>query len=178
MNVLILTGSPHKNGTSAYLAEQFARGAEEAGHQVSRFEAAFKNVHPCLGCDACKKKGEGCVFKDDMEQLNPLLAAADVIAFVSPIYYYGINAQLKMVIDRFYAQNDRLKGADKRAVLLLTCEDETDESVEGAIVSYRGMISYLEWKDTGVIAAKACGVLDDVVHSPYPAEARELGMRL
>ena len=50
MKVLVITGSPHKNGTTAALAEQFIAGAKAAGHEVTRFDAAFKQVHPCIAC--------------------------------------------------------------------------------------------------------------------------------
>ena len=49
MNILMITGSAHKKGTSSYLADAFAKGAKEAGHAVCRFDAAYKNVHPCIG---------------------------------------------------------------------------------------------------------------------------------
>ena len=178
MNVLVITGSAHRKGTSAYLADSFIKGAEEAGHEIYRFDAAFKNVHPCIGCDSCRNTGKGCVFKDDMQELNPKLLKADVGVFASPIYYYDINAQIKAVIDRFYANNAALKGAGKKAVLMLTYGDETDESAEGAAASYRGMVKYLEWENIGVISAKACYVLEDIVHTEYPKQAYELGRSL
>ena len=53
MKVLVITGSPHKNGTTAALAEQFIAGAKAAGHEVTRFDAAFKQVHPCIACEKC-----------------------------------------------------------------------------------------------------------------------------
>ena len=86
MNILMITGSAHKKGTSSYLADAFAKGAKEAGHAVCRFDAAYKNVHPCIGCDSCQKNGRICVFKDDMQELNPELLKAEVVVFVSPIY--------------------------------------------------------------------------------------------
>ena len=53
MHIVVITGSPHKQGTSFLLAQKFIRGATEAGHTVFRFDAAFEKVHPCIGCDAC-----------------------------------------------------------------------------------------------------------------------------
>ena len=110
--------------------------------------------------------------------LNSELLKADAVAFVSPIYYYDINAQIKAVIDRFYANNSVLKGADKKAVLMLTYGDETEESAEGAIASYKGMAKYLEWEDAGIVSAKGCYVLDDIINSEYPKQAYELGKSL
>ncbi len=57
MKIVILTGSPHRDGTTSVLAEQFAAGAQAKGHDVFRFDAAFKNTHPCLGCDVCGMNG-------------------------------------------------------------------------------------------------------------------------
>lgn len=178
MNILVITGSAHKNGTSSYLADSFIKGAKESGHMVSRFDAAFKNVHPCIGCNSCLENDGTCVFKDDMQELNPDLLKAEAVVFVSPIYYYDINAQIKAVIDRFYANNSTLKGTVKKAALLLTYGDETEESAEGAIASYKGMIKYLEWENVGIVSAKACYVLDDVINSVYPKQAYELGKNL
>lgn len=94
MKIVVITGSAHKNGTSAYLAEKFIGGAEEAGHEIFRFDAAYKNIHPCIGCDKCKNMGS-CAFQDDMNELNPHLLEADAVVLVSPIYYYDVNAQIK-----------------------------------------------------------------------------------
>ena len=71
MKILVLTGSPRKNGNSNTLADNFIKGAKEAGHQVVRFDAAFKNVHPCTGCNACGMNGP-FVFKDDFEFVRRL----------------------------------------------------------------------------------------------------------
>lgn len=178
MNILVITGSAHKEGTSSYLADNFINGAKEAGHTVYRFNAAFKNVHPCIGCGTCRKNGQVCIFKDDMLELNPELLKADAVVFVSPIYYYDINAQIKAVIDRFYANNSTLKGADKKAVLMITYGDETEESAESAIASFKGMVKYLEWKNAGIISANSCYVLDDIINSDYPKQAYELGKNI
>ena len=95
MKITVITGSPHKNGTSARLAEEFIKGAESAGHKVFRFDGAFKNVHPCIACEKCHKTNSGCAFKDDMQELDPHLLESDGIVFVSPIYYYDVTAQIK-----------------------------------------------------------------------------------
>ncbi len=178
MKILVITGSAHKKGTSSCLADSFIKGAEEAGHEVCRFDAAFKNVHPCIGCDSCQENHQVCVFKDDMQELNPELLKAELVVFVSPIYYYDINAQIKAVIDRFYANNSVLKGSDKKAVLMITYGEEAEETAEGSIVSYKSMVDYLEWKNVGIVSAKGCYVLDDIINSEYPKQAYELGKSL
>ena len=174
MKILMLTGSAHRHGTSAALADAFIKGAEEAGHEVYRFDAAFKKVHPCIACEKCHTGNDGCVFKDDMEEVIPRLLAADGIVFVSPIYYYNVCAQLKAVIDRFYAKGDEIHG-HKKAAMLLTMEDDTPESAEGALASFKGMTGYLGWERVGTVAALACPNLEALQKTDYLTEAYNLG---
>ena len=173
MKIVIITGSAHKAGTSAYLAEKFIEGATEAGHSIFRFDAAFKNVHPCIGCDKCKRLGS-CAFQDDMNELNPHLLEADAVVLVSPIYYYDINAQLKSVIDRFYANDEKLHG-NKKSVLMVTMADTGMESAEGALASYKGMTNFLGWEDSGTVVGLNCWTLDMLKETEYPQQAYELG---
>ena len=79
-------------------------------------------MHPCIGCDKCVRTGECTFAADDMKELNPHLPEADAVIFVSPIYYFDFNAQLKAVIDRFYANNEALMGK-KKAVFLTAMAD-------------------------------------------------------
>lgn len=176
MKIVVITGSPHRHGTSAALAERFIRGAEEAGHSVYRFDAAFHSVHPCLGCDHCRKTAEGCVFQDGMAELNPHLLEADGIVFVSPIYYYDVNAQLKAVIDRFYANNAQLMGGRKTA-LLVTMADDTLKSAEGAVTSFRNMSDYLQWEPVGTVVAANAGDLTALEETDALDRAYRLGLR-
>jgi len=174
MKILVITGSPHKAGTSALLTEQFIKGATEAGHEVYRFDAAFKDVHPCIACEKCHQTDNGCVFKDAMTELNPQLIGADAVVFSSPIYYYGMTAQLKTVIDRFYANDAVLHGA-KKSALLLTFADDTVESAEGIIGNFRGMTSFLGWESVGTITACGCSTVEDIRKTDFPRQAYEMG---
>ena len=176
MKVLVITGSAHKNGTTAYLTEKFIAGATEAGHEIYRFDAAFKNVHPCIACEKCHREGS-CAFQDDMNELNPHLLEADVVVLVSPIYYYDINAQIKAVIDRFYANDEKLHGK-KKAVMMLTMADTTAESAEGALASFKGMTNFLGWEIIGTVVGVNCWTLDMLKETGYPQEAYELGKAL
>ena len=177
MKVLVLTGSPHTHGTSALLADEFIRGAEEAGHEVTRIDTASLQVHPCIACEQCHHTDKGCVFKDDMQKVTPPLLHADAVIFISPVYYYGINAQLKTVIDRFYA-NDELLHGEKKSALLLTYADDKDRTADGAAATFDRMAEFLEWENLGVIAAKACADRDDIERTDYPQKAYELGKSL
>ncbi len=64
MNVFVITGSPHRHGCSNYLAEQAIDGARAAGHTVDRVDAAFVDVHPCIGCNHCESGKNPCIYDD------------------------------------------------------------------------------------------------------------------
>lgn len=178
MRVLILSGSPHAKGTTAFLADAFESGAKEAGHKVDRFDVAAMDVHPCLGCDYCIDNGGTCIYQDDMQKLRAPILEADLIAFVSPTYYFGICAQLKKVIDRFYAINDNLINANKKACLLAACADSEAWSIEALEHNYAAICRYLEWKNAGEVLATGVATREDVVKTEYPQMARELGASL
>lgn len=173
MKILVITGSPRKNGNSNTLAENFIKGAEEAGHRVVRFDSAFKNVHPCIACNKCEMNGE-CVFKDDFEFVRNNIVDADAVVFATPMYYFGVSAQIKAVIDRFYAINSQIHRP-KKSVLILTYADTAAKSAEPIISHYETLLNYLGWSDAGKIIASGVWTEGDVNHTEYPQKAYELG---
>ena len=102
MKIIVLMGSPNRNGSTGILAENFKRGAEEAGHLVEVIDVCHADIHPCIGCVKCGYEGP-CVQKDDVERIRKRLLASDMVVFATPLYYYGMSAQLKTVVDRFCA---------------------------------------------------------------------------
>ena len=176
MKVTILTGSAHKSGTTAALAAKFQQGALDAGHEVFRFDAAFHDVHPCIGCDTCRRTGT-CVFHaDDMKTLNPHLLDADAVVFVSPIYYFTLNAQLKAVIDRFYANDAALHG-HKKAVLITAMADTCTDAADGANATFREINKYLGWTNAGILNAANASAPNDLTQADLD-RAYELGKNL
>jgi len=94
--ILILSGSPRKNGNSDILCNEFAKGAMEAGHEVEKIRVAEKNIGYCRACYACRETGI-CAIKDDMAELMQKMIDCDVMVLASPVYFYSIDAQLKAV---------------------------------------------------------------------------------
>ena len=160
MKVTIITGSAHRHGTTSALADAFERGAREAGHDVFRFDAAFKSVHPCIGCDTCRRTGTCAFHSDDMKELNPHLLEAEAVVLVSPIYYFTLNAQIKSVIDRFYANDDALMGG-KKAVLITAMADTDIAAASGANATFREMTKYLGWESAGALNAMGASAPED-----------------
>ncbi|MCU0604522.1 MAG: flavodoxin family protein [Desulfobacterales bacterium] len=102
--ILVVIGSPRKNGNSASLARQVAAGARESGAKVETVFLQGMRIEPCTACDACRKKlKKDCIIKDDMRALYPRIKAADGIVIASPIYWFTVSAQTKLFMDRWYA---------------------------------------------------------------------------
>ena len=173
MKILILTGSPRKNGNSNTLADEFAKGAKEAGHEVVRFDAAFKKVHPCIACNRCGMDGP-CIHKDDFEFVRRHILDSDCVAFATPMYYFGISAQLKAVIDRFYAINGKIH-IPKKAVLLMTYANTAASEAEPIKSHYDVLLKYLGWTDAGRVIAPGVWPIGAINHTEYPKKAYELG---
>lgn len=176
MKILVITGSPRKNGNSNTLVDNFIRGAEETGHNVVRFDSAFKNVHPCVACNKCGMNGQ-CVFKDDFEFIRNNIVDADAVVFASPMYYFGISAQIKAVIDRFYAINGQIH-VPKKAVLIMTYADTSAKEAQPIINHYETLLNYLGWSDAGKVIASGVWTEGDVSHTRYPKQAYELGKNI
>lgn len=176
MKIVVISGSPHEHGTSAVLVERFIQGAEESGHQVFRFDAAFHSIHPCRACQACQDNGGQCVQPDDMELLYPALVAADVVVLASPIYYNDICGQLKITIDRLIAREESLRKP-KRAVVLLTCGDDTPETANGILFNFRAMLRFFDWSlaQEDIVIACGCNTREDILQSTFPQIAYQMG---
>ncbi len=173
MKILVITGSPRKNGNSATLADHFIKGAKEAGHEVVRFDAAFKKVHPCIACNSCGMNGP-CVFKDDFEFVREHIIGADCVVLATPMYYFGISAQLKAVIDRFYAINGSIH-VPKKAVLLMTYANTAASEAVPIKSHYEVLLKYLGWTDAGQVIAPGVWPAGAIRHTPFPEQAYRLG---
>ncbi len=104
--ILILSGSPRRNGNTAQLAAWFAAGARSRGARVELVRAASLKTRGsgCTSCRACQRQGEyGCVIPDEVKPVLAKMLKADVIVMATPLYFYGASAQLKRVFDRMFS---------------------------------------------------------------------------
>ena len=88
--VLILSGSPRKDGNSDLLCSEFMRGAQESGNEVQKIFVRSKKIVPCNACYYCRDHGGKCALNDDMSEILDAMQAADVIVMASPVYFYPI----------------------------------------------------------------------------------------
>lgn len=177
MKIVVLMGSPNKNGSSAHLAESFIRGVQESGHTMKRIDAAHVKVSPCTGCIACGYEGP-CTQKDDMEKIRSEILGADMLVFVTPLYYYGMSAQLKTLIDRFCAFNSSIQRKHMKSALLSVAWNNDSWTFEALEAHYKTLVKYLNLEDCGMVLGKGCGTLSMTKESQYPEQAYRLGKSL
>ena len=102
--VLIISSSPRKGGNSDLLCDEFMKVAIEAGNEVEKIFLKDKTVHPCTGCSVCSMYGKPCPQKDDTAEIVEKMIAADVIVMATPVYFYTMSGQMKIMIDRCCAR--------------------------------------------------------------------------
>ena len=177
MKVLVLQGSPNTDGSTALLAAEFARGAREAGHDVEIVDVATLDMEPCTGCVACGYGGP-CALSDDFDGLRGKILDADALVFATPLYYYGMTAQLKAVVDRFCSANPRITGKRLKSALLSVAWNDDDWTFDALEAHYDTLVRYLNLRDCGRVLGGGCGTPGMTARTRYPERARALGASL
>lgn len=151
MKILVLNGSPRPDGNTAAMVSAFVEGALENGHDITVVSVCQKKISGCLACEYCHTKGEGkCIQEDDMQEVYPVLADAEMIVLASPVYYHSFTGQLQCAINRIYAL-DKPKNLKKAALIL---SSGSDDVYGGAIYEYRNsFLDYLKLEDMGIFTA-------------------------
>lgn len=188
--ILVLVTGGRPRGNTRQLADAFAQGAREAGHEVQVLYLQNKEIRGCLGCNACRY-GKPCVQKDDFAALVPHIAWCDTLVFASPLYFWTICARMKAVLERFYslAQPDdapplgRYEAYPKKdCALLMTAADDLFWTFEQAVSYYRfALVKYIGFADRGALLAGGCGETDGpprIGETGHLARAREFGRTL
>ena len=136
--VVVLSTSLRAGSNSHALAEQFAAGAKDAGHEVELISLRGKEIKFCIGCFSCQTKGK-CVFKDDVPAIMESVLNADVVCWATPIYYYEMAGQMKTLIDRLNALYP-LDYKFRDVYLLTTAAEDEEETPKRAEAGLTGWI--------------------------------------
>lgn len=174
--ILILSGSPRKNGNSDILCDSFAKGARESGNAVEKIRIAEKNIACCRACYACRQSGV-CAINDDMNEIMQKIIDSDVLVLASPVYFYSISAQLKAVIDRTVARWTEVRN--KEFFYIITAADSEKASAETTLACFRGYADCVEGaKEIGVIYGMGVYEKGEINASPALKEAYEAGKNI
>ncbi len=173
MNVTILNSSPRKGGNSEVLCEQFAKGAADAGHTVTKIDLRDKSLSPCRACYACVKNHK-CAIQDDMPEIFQRMLEADVIVLSSPVYFYSVCAQMKTVIDRCFVNHRALKG--KQFYYIITAADPQHEAADGTLAAFRGFARCLpDAVEKGIVYGTGTWDKGDAYRHPAFDKAYQMG---
>lgn len=171
MLVLGLQGSPRKKGNTDVLLSAFMAAASELGAATETIFVSERDIQPCKEYIVCEKKGF-CPIKDEMNAIYALLRRAEVVVVASPVFFYGITAQLKALIDRcqtLWARKYKLRLKDplcerRRGILLGVAatrgkhlfegmELTTKYFFDGISAEYEGCLGYRGVEAKGEMAA-------------------------
>lgn len=174
--VLILSGSPRRNGNSDMLCDEFAKGAAEAGHEVEKIRVAEKNIGYCRACYACRGTGV-CAVKDDMTEILRKMIECDVMVLASPVYFYSVDAQLKAVIDRSVARWTEVKN--KEFYYIITAAEAQLKAAETTLACFRGYADCVEGaEEKGVVYGLGVYEKGEIKGCNAMKEAYEMGKHI
>jgi multimeric flavodoxin WrbA len=178
-NIVIITGSPRKNGNSDLLAKAFMEGAKEAGHNVFIFETENKKLKSCIACDTCFSKGTACSISDDFNELAPILENSDTIVFCTPLYWFNFPSKIKIVIDKLYSfamSGRELKT--KEAVLLCVGGTDNIKDFDGIVKTFELIIEYKKWKNAGLLLVPNVNDIGAIQKTDALNKAKKMGMNI
>jgi len=175
--IVILNGSPRKNGNTSALVKSFSEGAESAGNTVTEFFLDSMDIHGCKGCFGGHSDREcPCVQKDDMRKIYPAVKECDVIILATPLYYWNMSGQLRTAVDRLFALEEGgenlLRGHGKACALLMAAEGNGFEDV---LTYFDHLMEHLRWKNLGHVLAGGNGDVGDIKGKPELEQAYKLG---
>jgi len=137
--ILVLLGSPRKNGNSTALANQIIAGAESVGASAEKIFLHGKYISPCQACYACQRPdSKGCAIDDEMQPIYGKLVEAGAWVIASPVYWFSMSAQTKLFLDRCFALAAYKKDAfaGKRIAVAMSFGDE-DAFISGCVNALR-----------------------------------------
>jgi multimeric flavodoxin WrbA len=157
MKVLALNGSPRKDGNTVTLQKKFLEGiSQNQDNTVREIDLQGKNINPCIACNACEKRGDKyCVISDDTRAIYDAFLNSDLVVFSTPVYWWGMTAQIKLFVDRLYAliwDAGNLRFRKKKIVLILTFGGEEPNSGADLVVNtFKEISEYIGWELIKVI---------------------------
>ena len=174
MKIITLQGSPRKKGNTAKVLSWVEEELVALGHDVESIFLNAKNLKGCLACGKCKEKPDtvGCIQKDDIPEILEKMTQAELVIFASPLYFWGVSAQLKTVIDRTYSlyvdyhQPGHASLVDgQRQALLVTGAGPYENNAEAAFTAFGRLQSPHKAVNAGELFIGSCSTPDKLDES-------------
>ena len=172
--IVVLVGSMRKGGNTDLLAQAFAEGAGK-NNIVEIISVADYKVNPCIGCNSCfAREGNQCFLKVDMAKIYEKLKITDMVVIASPVYFYGISAELKAIIDRLHTPM-RNEFQVKKLALLLVGAATLPELFDAIKLQYQLVLNFFELEDAGMVLVRGVKDIGDIKETKSLEEAYKLG---
>ena len=187
LKTIAFLGSPRKDGNTDLLLQEAIKGFETSGSSVKTFRLNLMNIKPCQNCGGCEETGE-CIINDDMIEIYHYVRSAERIILASPIFFFSLSAQSKIMIDRcqsFWCEKYLLRrplpeGKYGRKGLLLLAGGMKKEigiqCAEATAKAFFRTISVPEHSTLSYLGVDAKGAI--LEHPTALKEAFEAGKRL
>ncbi len=173
--VLLISGSPRKDGNSDLLCDEFMRGALEAGHTVEKVRLQELKISGCRACYGCRNTGV-CVQKDDMDPLLDQMVQANVIVLATPVYFYSMDGQMKTMIDRTLPRYTEITG---KAFYFIATAADGKSTMERTMDALRGFTDCLPGaKVWGVIYGEGVYQKGEVTSTKAFRDAYQMGLHI
>ena len=174
MKIVIVNGSARKGNTLTAI-QAFAEGVAEE-NEIEIIAPEKLNIAPCKGCGVCQCS-KGCVDQDDTNPTIDKIVAADVIVFATPVYWWGMSAQLKLIIDKCYCKGLHLNNK-KGGVIVVGAARVGSIQYELINKQFQCMADYLFWDMLFIKSYSASDRADLSNNTDAIAELKELGSNL
>lgn len=175
--VIVISTSLRAGSNSDMLADKFVEGVRAAGHEVEKVSLRGKQLEFCKGCMGCQKLGR-CVIDDDANDIMRKVLNADVVCWATPIYYYEMSGQMKVLIDRMNAMYS-LDYKFRDVYMITTAAEDEPEVPKRAEAGLTGWIDcYPKSRLAGTLF---CGGVDaprSIEGNDKLQEAYELGKKI
>lgn len=146
MKILGINTSPRVPSNAKIALEKALDAAKAEGAEVEIIDTNKLNISPCQGCNYCKAHDGKCVVDDDMQPIYKAIEEADGIIFASPVYFFDITAQMKIVVDRLYAyfQSPYMeKFGTKKVSFIITQGTPDPEAFKATLETQFGAFKFL-----------------------------------
>lgn len=172
--VIVLVGSMRKGGNTDLLAQAFAEGASKK-NEVEIISVADYKVNPCIGCNSCfTRENKNCFQNDDMIKIYGKLRNADIVVVASPVYFYGISAELKAIVDRLHTPM-RNEFQVKKLALLLVGAATLPNLFDAINLQYQLVLDFFHLEDIGMVLVRGVKDKGDIEGNIALKKAYDLG---
>ena len=175
--VIVISTSLRAGSNSDALADKFIEGALTAGNEVEKISLKDKQIAFCRGCLACQKLGR-CVINDDVNGIMAKVLEADAVCWATPVYYYEMSGQMKVLIDRMNAMYP-LDYKFRDVYMLSTAAEDDPEAPKRAEAGLTGWIDcYPKSRLAGTVFCGGVESPRDIEGNPKLREAYEMGLKV